>query len=327
MKSQQLFIKQLFKIMKSNLKICAVVVTFNRKELLLRTLNGLDQQTLPVHTIVVIDNASTDGTNELLQKSGYLDKPNLLYHKLDTNTGGAGGFYEGTKIAHQSDVDWIWLMDDDGYPSETCLEALLEYQDQFDFYGPLVLSDQDKMSLSFPITLPTTKKIIRNKDQLEAINLNKNVLVDVLVPFNGVLLRASLASTIGYPLAKFFIWGDDIEYTKRANQAGARIATITDIEFYHPTAPSLGTFMFFGKMQFNDTDSKIKLYCLCRNNTANLKKYHGNSHALLFIIKTIWFYSFTRPSLKKLKFSVYGLLAGWLNDFSKHSQFIGKTFE
>lgn len=313
--------------MKSNLKICAVVVTFNRKALLLRTLNSLYEQTLPVHTIVVIDNASTDGTEELLQQSGYLDKPNLLYHKLDTNTGGAGGFYEGTKIAHQSDVDWLWLMDDDGYPPASCLEALLEYQEQFDFYGPLVLSDQDKMSLSFPITLPITKKVIRNKDQLEAISSNKNILVDVLIPFNGVLLRAALASVIGYPLAKFFIWGDDIEYTKRAKQAGARIATVTDIEFYHPTAPSLGTSMFFGKMQFNDTDSKIKLYCLCRNNTANLKKYHGNSYALLFGIKAIWFYSFTRPSLKKLKFSLYGLYAGWFNDFSKHHQFIGKTFE
>lgn len=313
--------------MKSNIKIGAVVVTFNRKELLLRTLNSLYEQTISVNTIVVIDNASTDGTEDLLQQSGYLDKPNLLYHKLDTNTGGAGGFYEGTKIAHQSGMDWLWLMDDDGYPPAACLDSLLEYQNQFDFYGPLVLSDQDKMSLSFPITLPTTKKVIRNKDQLKAISLNKPVLVDVLIPFNGVLLRASLASTIGYPLAKFFIWGDDIEYTKRAKRAGARIATITDIEFYHPTAANLGTSMFFGKMQFNDTDSKIKLYCLCRNNTANLKKYHGKSHALLFGIKTIWFYSFTRPSLKKLKFSLSGLSAGWFNDFSKHRQFIGKTFE
>lgn len=313
--------------MKSNTKTCAVVVTFNRKELLLRTLNGLYEQTLSVHTVIIIDNASTDGTTELLKHAGYLDKPNLLYRKLATNTGGAGGFYEGIKTAHESGVDWIWLMDDDGYPLPTCLETLLKYQDRYDFYGPLVLSDQDKMSLSFPITLPTTKKVIRNKDQLEAISLNKNILVDVLIPFNGVLLRASLVSTIGYPLAKFFIWGDDIEYTKRAKQAGARIATITDIEFYHPTAPSLGTSMFFGKMQFNDTDSKIKLYCLCRNNTANLKKYHGNSYALLFGIKAIWFYSFTRPSLKKLKLSLYGLYAGWFNDFSKHHQFIGKTFE
>lgn len=312
--------------MKSNIKICAVVVTFNRKELLLRTLKGLYEQTLPVHSIVVIDNASTDGTNELLQQSGYLDKPNLFYHKLAINTGGAGGFYEGTKIAHQSDIDWIWMMDDDGYPAQSCLEALLEYQDRYDFYGPLVLSDQDKTTLSFPITLPTSKKIIRNKEQLNSISLANKVLSDVLIPFNGVLLRSSLVTTIGYPLAKFFIWGDDIEYTKRAKKTGARIATITSIEFYHPTAPNLGSPMFFGKMQFNDTDSMIKLYCLCRNNTFNLKIYHGDFLALLFIVKTLWFYSFTRPSLTKLRFCLRGLFDGFVGDFTRHEQFIGRTF-
>ena len=189
------------------------------------------------------------------------------------------------------------------------------------------MSNQDETTLSFPIILPTSKKIIRNKKQLDTFSSNNKVLSDVLIPFNGVMLRSLLVSNIGYPFAKFFIWGDNIEYTKRAKKSGARIATIIDIEFYHPTAPSLGTPMLFGKMEFNDTDSKIKLYCLCRNNTANLKRYHGNMYALLFALKTTWFYSFTRPSLKKLKFSLYGLSAGWFNDFSKHRQFIGKTFE
>ena len=156
--------------MKLNNKICAVVVTFNRKELLLRTLSNLYKQSSPLHSIVVIDNASNDGTNELLQHLGYLDKSNLFYHKLAYNTGGAGGFYEGTKIAHKSDADWIWLMDDDGYPPQTCLKMLLEYQDRYDFYGPLVLSDQDKTTLSFPINFPTSKKIIRNKKKLDAFS-------------------------------------------------------------------------------------------------------------------------------------------------------------
>ena len=65
--------------MKLNNKICAVVVTFNRKELLLRTLSNLYKQSSPLHSIVVIDNASNDGTNELLQHLGYLDKSFKCY--------------------------------------------------------------------------------------------------------------------------------------------------------------------------------------------------------------------------------------------------------
>lgn len=312
-------------IMPKVLTAIAVIVTFNRKALLMRTLKALYEQTYPIETIIIIDNASTDGTRELLNQQGYLDKPNLVYQCLATNTGGAGGFYEGVKQAHERGVDWIWLMDDDGYPTTSCLQRLLTYQDDFDFYGPLVLSDEDKVSLSFPMTLPISKKVVRSKDDLLAQKLDK-ILKDVLIPFNGVLLRSSLVSEIGYPLAQFFIWGDDIEYTKRAKQAGARIATISDIEFYHPTAPNLGTPMFFGRMQFNDTDSMIKLYCLCRNNTANLKAYHGVGASLLFICKTIWFYSVTKPSFSKLKFCLRGLYDGLIGDFTRHRQYIGRSF-
>lgn len=308
------------------MKVCAVIVTFNRKILLMRTLTALYAQTRPIDTILIIDNASSDGTPELLVEQGFLAKDNLIYQRLDNNTGGAGGFYTGVKHAYEMGYDWLWLMDDDGYPTPTCLEKLLAYRTDFDFYGPLVLSDDDKTALSFPITLPASNKIIRTKQQIPTANSNA-ILSDVLIPFNGVLLDSNLVKKIGFPESMFFIWGDDIEYTKRARQAGARIATLSDIEFYHPTAPDLGTPMFFGKMQFNNTDSKIKLYCLCRNNTFNLKKYHSPLHALMFMLKTLWFYSFTKPSWQKLKFCTTALWHGWQADFTHHHAYIGKNFD
>ena len=292
----------------------------------MRTLTALYAQTRPVDTILIIDNASSDGTPELLVEQGFLVKDNLIYQRLDNNTGGAGGFYTGVKHAYEMGYDWLWLMDDDGYPTPTCLEKLLAYRTDFDFYGPLVLSDDDKTALSFPITLPASNKIIRTKQQIPTANSNA-ILSDVLIPFNGVLLDSNLVKKIGFPESMFFIWGDDIEYTKRARQAGARIATLSDIEFYHPTAPDLGTPMFFGKMQFNNTDSKIKLYCLCRNNTFNLKKYHSPLHALMFMLKTLWFYSFTKPSWQKLKFCTTALWHGWQADFTHHHAYIGKNFD
>ena len=308
------------------MKVCAVIVTFNRKILLMRTLTALYAQTRPIDTILIIDNASSDGTPELLVEQGFLAKDNLIYQRLDNNTGGAGGFYTGVKHAYEMGYDWLWLMDDDGYPTPTCLEKLLAYRTDFDFYGPLVLSDDDKTALSFPITLPASNKIIRTKQQIPTANSNA-ILSDVLIPFNGVLLDSNLVKKIGFPESMFFISDHDIEYTKRARQAGALIATLSDIEFYHPTAPDLGTPMFFGKMQFNNTDSKIKLYCLCRNNTFNLKKYHSPLHALMFMLKTLWFYSFTKPSWQKLKFCTTALWHGWQADFTHHHAYIGKNFD
>lgn len=309
------------------MKVCAVIVTFNRKILLMRTLTALYAQTRPIDTILIIDNASSDGTPELLVEQGFLVKDNLIYQRLDNNTGGAGGFYIGVKHAYEMGYDWLWLMDDDGYPTPTCLEKLLAYRTDFDFYGPLVIDDKGTGKLSFPFWINKRTRITNRDEANSHAKHNRGVLKNVLSPFNGVLVKKSLIGRIGYPEAPFFIWGDEINYTMRARQAGARIATLSDIEFYHPTAPDLGTPMFFGKMQFNNTDSKIKLYCLCRNNTFNLKKYHSPLHALMFMLKTLWFYSFTKPSWQKLKFCTTALWHGWQADFTHHHAYIGKNFD
>ena len=54
-----------------DLRVAAVVVTYNRKELLMECLEALLRQTRPLQAIYIIDNASTDGTPELLHREGY----------------------------------------------------------------------------------------------------------------------------------------------------------------------------------------------------------------------------------------------------------------
>ena len=53
--------------MDTKYKICAVVVTFNRKELLINCLNAINEQTYKPHTVIIVDNASTDGTKDLME--------------------------------------------------------------------------------------------------------------------------------------------------------------------------------------------------------------------------------------------------------------------
>jgi Predicted glycosyltransferases len=104
--------------------VAAVVVTFNRKQLLTECLDVLLAQTRPVDKIIVIDNASTDGTPESLEERGYLSNPLLDYVRLSENTGGAGGFYEGVKRGYEAGYDWLWLMDDDAEPLVSALEKM-----------------------------------------------------------------------------------------------------------------------------------------------------------------------------------------------------------
>ena len=81
------------------IKVVAVVVTFNRKNLLIEALNGLLAQTYPLEKIIIINNASTDNTEQLLIEKDFLVHSLIDYRLLSSNVGGAGGFHEGLKIA------------------------------------------------------------------------------------------------------------------------------------------------------------------------------------------------------------------------------------
>lgn len=88
-------------------KITAVVVTFNRLKLLQRVIASLQKQSVHIHDIIIVNNGSTDGTKE------WLDKQNKLHIIHQENVGGSGGFYRGIQEASKTECDWIWCMDDD----------------------------------------------------------------------------------------------------------------------------------------------------------------------------------------------------------------------
>lgn len=94
------------------MNIIAVVVTYNRMELLKRNIRCL-QQNKPISSIVIVNNGSTDGTTEWLAAQEGLTVIN------QTNVGGAGGFYTGIQYAYQAGADWIWCMDDDVFRGPT----------------------------------------------------------------------------------------------------------------------------------------------------------------------------------------------------------------
>jgi rhamnopyranosyl-N-acetylglucosaminyl-diphospho-decaprenol beta-1,3/1,4-galactofuranosyltransferase len=306
-------------------RITAVVVTFNRLELLQTLLERLDE--VPELTeILVIDNASTDGTGEWLaglddRETGD-DRPTtpVLGRTLAENGGGAGGFHDGLAWAMERGADLAWLMDDDGLPDTGCLARLLEEQG-LDFWGPLVVDEADPGRLVFPIRLPGGTRVVHRLADVEPAATGGRI-EGIVIPFNGVLVTRELVERIGLPRAEYFIWGDDHEYRLRAEAAGARIATVVEAQVRHPSVGDLGSPMMFGRTTYNHTPSDLKHYCMARNNLLNLRTYGGPLHALAFVVKTVWFYTFTRPSPARLRLSARGMYAGLRNDFTGHQRYL-----
>ena len=110
-------------------KVCAIVVTYNRKELLEKQIDEIiNNQIYKIDTYYIVDNCSTDSTRDVVEKFENNDNVTIKYLKTLSNCGGAGGFSYGLKKAYDDGYDWYILMDDDGRPYDNlCFQKMIDY--------------------------------------------------------------------------------------------------------------------------------------------------------------------------------------------------------
>lgn len=195
-------------------RVDAVVVTYNRKVLLCECIEAILKQTHPVNKLIVLDNNSNDGTEELLREKGYFDNNVVVYEKLDTNTGGAGGFHYGMKKASEFSPDWMWIMDDDVVPENDCLEKLITASHQVKGDISFLASSVRGMS-GEPMNVP---KVLKDSTDtyVDWYKYLEHGLVQIYkATFVSLLINNNAVKKCGYPWKDFFIWGDDSEYTQR----------------------------------------------------------------------------------------------------------------
>jgi GT2 family glycosyltransferase len=203
--------------------VAAVVVTYNRKALLAKCLDSLLAESRALDAIFVIDNASSDGTAETISEH-YAGR--VTYERLAKNTGGAGGFYHGMKLAHEAGFDWIWLMDDDVTPAPDCLDQLLRESRAARVLVPLRVSpDGTNAEGSAVAAYWNTPGVRRLKgDRVFDLYPDLATIPDVIrledFSFEGPLFHRSVVERVGYPRRDFFVLCDDTEYAWRILTTG-----------------------------------------------------------------------------------------------------------
>lgn len=191
--------------------VAAVVVTFNRKVLLAECLDALLGQTQALDQIFVVDQASTDGTENMLKTRGYLEQNLVTYSRSQKNTGGAGGFQRGVDLAYRSGFDLIWIMDDDAIADSSALRTMLHYID----YPRVAAIANAKIRLDG--TLDEGHLVYADKKNQS----NTSPARLTFSSFVGLLITRAAIDQIGAPMAELFLQGDDTEYCRRLCRVGS----------------------------------------------------------------------------------------------------------
>lgn len=283
-------------------EIGVVIVTFNRLAKLKKTLKAYSEQTVKVKYIIVVNNASTDGTLEYLNEWKCMSD---LYEKivlnLPENIGGSGGFCEGQKLAITKEADWIMIGDDDAYPEPSYIEGMLSYieknGDRCSVICGKVLEDNEYKH-RFILGNPYGKFLV----PIKQYEYEKSEVSLEFVSYLGIVINKEKLIKAGLVRADYFIWYDDIEHCVRLKKEGD-IVCLSDYTMIHDTEnmPNVLSWKeYYG-----------------RRNWTDMMKRHYKSHFFVWVIFMI-FKAVLCPlkgkSLIEVRLRIVGIIDGILGN-------------
>ncbi|HET7385275.1 MAG TPA: glycosyltransferase [Nocardioidaceae bacterium] len=196
-------------------RVVAVVVTWNRRDLLEECLAAIASQALKPVATVVVDNASTDGTAQLLAEAAAAD-PGIEVVSLSTNTGGAGGFAAGIEAALAHRPDLVWLLDDDTIPRPQAAARLVRAWERYAGPSrPAVLASRVVWTdgRDHPMNTPRVKPGVSRAELRAAADVAATPIRSA--SFVSIMCDATNVRARGLPIADYFLWNDDFEYSTR----------------------------------------------------------------------------------------------------------------
>lgn len=281
--------------------VVAVVVTYNRKELLRECLISLLNQTYKNLRILVVDNFSTDNTHNHI-KDLIDENKNLEYINTGSNLGGAGGFNFGIKESLKFNPSFIWVMDDDSLPTSDALTKLINYgkkiNNNFGFLSSKVLR-KDKSMCLMNIPRISISKEIKDYDKDQKI---------ILGSFVSTIFNVDAIEEVGLPIKDFFIWGDDWEYTRCISKSYP-CYYVSDSVVIHQCKENKGVSIV------NETE-RLNRYFYAYRNEGYFYRKSGLNGLIYYFIKVVYHFlavllKSRNEKLNKLKIILNGMVASF----------------
>lgn len=218
--------------------IGVALVTYNRLPLLKQALRMFESQTVLPAYILIVNNASTDGTTEFLEE--WEKTPSEIKKYVQNNkenSGGSGGFYKALQLAQEKSADWIWLSDDDAFPHENALEEVTKILEQYGNAAEQLAAVCGQVNNFGKIDLQHRRRIYQSGLQMveEKVPLDEYQKKEFELnafSYIGVVLNRKKLKKAGLPLKDYFIWYDDTEHSLRMSKEG-KIICVPSIEIDH----------------------------------------------------------------------------------------------
>lgn len=199
----------------------AVIATYDRAEILRRTLDAVEHQERPPDQVIVVDNGSSDGTIELLRTS----YPRFRCIELGDNCGAGAALSKGMKAEADPMPDAFWLLDDDTQPAPTALRVLLATLDRTEGLDVGIVAPSGgvfRRGIIHHLPWDELPTLGGPRDSLDGLRSADFVVYD------GGLVTRQAVERVGYPRDDFFLIFDDLEYAMRVREAGMQLVVLEE---------------------------------------------------------------------------------------------------
>lgn len=261
-------------------RVGIVVVTYNRLALLKEAIDSLRNQIYTNREIVVVNNGSTDGTQE------WLNAQKDIIVITQQNLGGAGGFFTGMKYVAEHNYDYCWIMDDDVVCQTDALQELVNAYNRKPNIG-FVCSKVIGIN-GCPMNTPTVDDRPSSNGHADFTDLITESMIKVkTATFVSVLCSVNTIKEVGLPYKEFFIWADDTEYTNRISLHHECYMTCKSVVVHkRPIQRPLS-------FDEEPNPSRKKMYFYLMRNIAFVEfkynnQYRNRTSRLLFYLRRYW---------------------------------------
>lgn len=245
-----------------------LVLTYNQLELTRACLESLAQADYPNAQIVVLDNGSTDGTEEFVRRA----YPRVRYIQNGANLGYAEGNNVGLRHALQNNAAYALVLNNDTEVAPDMVSQLVHTAEQNPnaaFVGPLVYHHDEPDVIQSAGGLRTKDWRFYHRGQNENDHKQYTEIERVVwVSGCAIMARCAALEKIGLIDPAFFIYNEEVDWCVRAGELGYAILFVPTAKVWHK-----------GVQRRYNPGPRVT-YLSARNELLLLQKHHAGWRAM-----------------------------------------------